>query len=362
MEPSESIIPVTLCIDVEPDPRHVSRTAAEPWDGYVRTCEYVDGLRRRLEELTRRPARFCWAFRADPQIADAYGSATYGFDRYPRQLATLMTAGDVIGAHVHPYRWTERAGWLQDFSDGGWVEHCIVSSLAAIQRAVGTPCEIFRFGDRWHSTEAMNFIRNCGVRIDLTLEPGVAGGRPHVVGNEPVSGTFVGFEDVPTEPYTPSSADFRIAGAPNSLCAIPLTSAAPAGGVLRRIRRWVEPKRWRSRHVFPVSLWHPWSPPGLFSLLISRKVAAQRRPYLAFAVRTDLGVRTDIFKSVDQALTELLAHPLRTRFQFCTPDELLQAVGWSKARVPQRRLKRPRAAEALVIRRRGHVADAPIGS
>jgi hypothetical protein len=265
---------------------------------------------------------------------EAYGSGTYGFDRYPRELATLLAHGDAIGAHVHPYRWVERTGaWLQDFGDPGWVAHCIHSSLSAVTRAVGGPCRVFRFGDRWHSTEAMNRLRESGVRIDLTLEPGLAGGRPLVLPGEAVSGTFDGFEHVPRAPYTPSVADFRVPGAASSLCALPLTSTPPPiTGLLDRCRRCVRPRWWRPPWVMPLSLWQRWRPAGTFTRLIDMALAAQRRPYLAFAIRTDTGVRPEIFTAVDEALGELLAHPQRARFRFCTPEEALSLLGW---RAPQ---------------------------
>src|SRR5918996_931856 len=175
---ADPCIPVVLCIDAEPDPRHVSRTAAEPWDGYTRTVEYFQAWRGWAEDITHAGARYCWCFRTDPQIADAYGSAAYGFERYPRELAAIIERGDAIGTHVHPYRWLERTGqWLQDFGDPGWVEHCVQSSLIAMARATGRRGEIVRFGDRWHSTAAMNVLREAGVRIDLTIEPGLPAGR-----------------------------------------------------------------------------------------------------------------------------------------------------------------------------------------
>jgi len=53
--------------------------------------------------------------------------------------------------------------------------------------------------------------------------------------------------------------------------------------------------------------------------MIDRALAAQRRPYLAFAIRT----RSDISQAVGPRIDALLAHPASSRFRFSTPAEAL---------------------------------------
>ena len=78
-------------------------------------------------------------------------------------------------------------------------------------------------------------------------------------------------------------------------------------------------------------MWRRWREPKTFTEMITRAVAAQRRPYLAFAIRTDFGVRPDVFEAVEHCLETLLAHPLRRRFRFCSPEQALEWLEWPGA-------------------------------
>jgi hypothetical protein len=60
---------VVLCIDVEPDPRLVSRQAPEPWRGYEATQRPMEDWRARFGDATGAPVHFAWFLRMDPQIA-----------------------------------------------------------------------------------------------------------------------------------------------------------------------------------------------------------------------------------------------------------------------------------------------------
>jgi hypothetical protein len=53
--------------------------------------------------------------------------------------------------------------------------------------------------------------------------------------------------------------------------------------------------------------------------MLDRAVAAQRQPYLAFAIRT----RPDIAQAIGPRIDALLAHPDCSRFRFSTPAEAL---------------------------------------
>src|SRR5712692_222548 len=101
-------VPVILCVDAEPDPRLVSHDAPEPWVGYEFTQRYLTDLRPRLEDRSEAPARYGWFLRMDPQIAEAYGSATWVVDRYGRHLDEVLRHGDEVGLHPHMYRWLPR--------------------------------------------------------------------------------------------------------------------------------------------------------------------------------------------------------------------------------------------------------------
>jgi hypothetical protein len=66
-------------------------------------------------------------------------------------------------------------------------------------------------------------------------------------------------------------------------------------------------------------MWESWPAPNTFDRMLDRALAAQRQPYLAFAIRT----RPDIREAIGPRMEALLAHPARSRFRFSTPAEAL---------------------------------------
>ena len=321
-------IPVIFCVDVEPDPRQVNRDTREPWVGYEATQRYMRGLRPRIEALTGAPAHFSWFLRMDLQIAGSYGSATWVADAHRAHMDEIQQAGDELGVHPHPYRWLEDEGaWLQDFDNQTWVDHCLRMSLEAFATAFRRPCLSLRFGDRWLNTETVNLAERLGVRFDLTLEPG-APPLPSLVPGERTSGVLPGYERVPRAPFTPSASDFRrrLRHGARSIRLIPLTSGYVRAGMLhprRYLRRlWRNGVRHRKQDT-PLSMWREWPTPDTFDRMLDRAVAAQRHPYLAFAIRSDFSIRPHLLQRVDGCVEALLAHPARSQFRFATPAEAL---------------------------------------
>jgi hypothetical protein len=105
---------------------------------------------------------------------------------------------------------------------------------------------------------------------------------------------------------------------------LPLSSAHLRLGPKRRLRRRLRRLlRNGVRHRLqdtPLSMWRRWAPPDGFDRMLDRALAAQRRPYLAFAIRTEVG---QPIENVNTCLAALLAHPEVGRFAFCTPAEAL---------------------------------------
>jgi hypothetical protein len=319
---------VIFCVDVEPDLRQVSRDAREPWAGYEFTQCYLRDLRPRIEALTGAPAHFSWFLRMDPQVAEPYGSPTWVVDAYREHMDEIQREGDEIGVHPHPYRWLENErAWLQDFGDQAWVDHCLRVSLEAFAAAFGRPCLSLRFGDRWLNTQTVNLAERLGVRFDLTVEPG-APPLPTLMDDERTSGSLPGYRRVPRVPFAPSPADFqrRVGRERRDIRLIPLTSGHLRLGMRhprRYLRRlWQNGVRHRAQDT-PLSMWRSWSAPDTFDRMLDRAVAAQRRPYLAFAIRSDFGVRPHLLQAVDACVNVLLAHPARSRYRFSTPAEAL---------------------------------------
>jgi hypothetical protein len=332
MSRESSTIPVVFCIDVEPDKRQTGRESPAPWHGYEGTQRYLSELRSRIEKITGSPAHYSWFFRMDPQIAAAYGSASWAIDRYRRFVDDIQRHGDELGVHLHPFRWVEADKvWIQDFADQPWVDHCASTSLEAFARAVGRRCVAFRFGSFWLSTETVNLIERMGVRFELTVEPGRLPLRDSSLPEAPGRGGLPDFRRAPRVPYTPSESDFcrPLRTGTRGIRMIPLTSGALRLGFRPRayLRRLLtHGARYRKQNM-PLSMWRRWKAPNTFSRMLDGALAAQARPYLAFAIQVDTGIRPEIFEAVDHALTSLLAHPARSRFVFSTPVEALQTLG-----------------------------------
>jgi hypothetical protein len=318
-------IPVVLAIDVEPDPRHVSRAAPEPWLGYAASFELFERLRARIAHVTGCPARFTWCFRMDPQVAESYGSATFALDHAPARIETFERHGDALGIHVHPFRWLEdEALWMGDYGNPDWVDHCVDVSLEAFRKGMGRDCLISRFGDAWMDTRTLCRLAARGIRVELGLEPGLSEirtGSP----DERHTGSLADCGALPREPYRAGAEDFRVPDTNGSrpLWVLPLSSA-----LLRPKPRPGEPGPATSpRGRQPLSMWARWSAPNGFGELVTRALAEQPRPYLAFGVRTDLAIRPRVGEAFAAALQALLSHPERRRFVFCGPEEALARLG-----------------------------------
>jgi hypothetical protein len=181
-------IPVVMCIDVEPDERQVVRGVQNDWRGFELTYEFFCKLRHHLEAATKSPVHFSWFFRMDPQIATAYGSASWVVKRYPSLIEGIRRAGDAIGLHNHAWRWNESLNkWTVDFANQDWIEYCLRMGFESFRTSLNERCVYFRFGDRWMNNPTIRLIEKLGARFDLTLEPGQKGGDL----DDPFTGTFL---------------------------------------------------------------------------------------------------------------------------------------------------------------------------
>ena len=322
-----STVPIILCIDVEPDPFLVNRADPEPWTGYERTFAYLREMRGRFEEATGAPVRYTWCFRMDPQVTDSYGSPTWAVDRFPAFAEEMGREDDALGVHPHAYRWArDEQRWIEDLGHQEWVNHCVESSLDAYATAFGRRCEIFRFGNYWINTETINLLERRQVRYDLTVEPGLTARFGGTLAKGSSTGSRQDLTRVPRGPYQPSRDDFRRPAAPGSrdITLIPLTSGSfQVGAKLwrRASRLWRNGWRYRLQGE-PLSMYKRWDPPNTYDRMIDRAIAAQSVPYLAFAIRSSIGIGRS-FQAVDACLRAILSHPQRRRFVFSTPAEAM---------------------------------------
>ncbi len=334
---TEPRIPFLLTIDAEPDPAEIERHTTEPWVGFERCIEIVERLRPTLERATGRPAHFTWALRIDDQVAEAYGSMTWVVDRYGTNLEALRAKGDALGIHPHAWRWSDDLGrWFQDHADGDWVEGTIRRSAAAFEATLG-PCRIHRYGSHYLDARIVGVLREIGIAVDLTPEPGSAATKS--LGAELTTGLIPDQQAAPDRIYHPDPADPFAAlperdgtaptgpGGPDDLWIIGNTSFDPASlmPAWRRVARRV---RYPGRS--PVRPIHLYS--GLagdrYWRVVGDHARSLERPFLSFSLRSDAPLRA-YWPAVQEKLDGLLRDPLLPQLVFATPAETIEQLDGS---------------------------------
>jgi hypothetical protein len=332
--PSSQRIPVVFCVDVEPDEFFVDPANPKPWSGFEFSHGYLERFRARCEKVTGQPVRFNWFLRMDPQVAIGYGNAAWAAERYADFFQEYQSNGDEIGIHVHTYTWSKaREGWIDDCGNEEWTAYCLQSSNDSFKQVFGKQPRCIRFGNFWLSTAAVNQAEELGVEFDLTIEPGLDASTWGAGKKPPETGVIPDYCRVPRVPYTPSRRDFKKRhrdGDARNITMMPLTAAHRAlGWNLRDIRRRLGRMR---RNGFsarnqeePLSMWRNWAGKDHYGAMLDRAIALQERPYLAFAVRSDINGQD--FAAYDGCLNALLGHPVSPRFVFCSPGDAMQYLG-----------------------------------
>ncbi|HUF72634.1 MAG TPA: hypothetical protein VMR74_07030 [Gammaproteobacteria bacterium] len=323
-------IPVVFCIDIEPDEFFVDRVNPKPWAGFEFSHGYLQKARTRFEAVTGQPVRFNWFLRMDPQVAIAYGDAAWPAQRYAEFFQEYRGAGDEIGLHVHTYRWLDDDNaWLDDCGNPEWITQCLRSSSDSFKAAFGTQARSIRFGNYWLSTAAVNEAEALGFEIDLTIEPGLNASKWQGGKKPRQTAAVPDYYRVPRFPYVPSRINFKKVGDQGdarSIMMMPLTSAYldfgwGLRGIKRRLGRLKRNGLSGHRQHQPLSMWKTWAEPDSFADMLDRALSVQSRPYLAFAVRSDM--HTD-YRVYDRCLEALLNHPAASRFVFCTPYDAMR--------------------------------------
>jgi hypothetical protein len=325
------VIPVVVCIDVEPDERAPAGDRRRPWVGYQQLQRRLANLRPLLPGLGA-PAHFSWFLRMDPQIDAIYGTPAWGAVMYRAQIDEALAEGDALGLHVHPFRRREGlSGWVAECGDQAWVDQCLDVSLAAFEKAWGRACASFRFGDGWMNDATMARLEASGVRHDLTLEPGKyepCGIRPW----EPMTGSGPDLRSLPREPYRPSAVDFRRPDPARTegLWIIPVTTGRlrPSLARLRRFYRTILRPRWITSESLVLN---PALSPPLFRDLLDQALASPATRLLVLGVRSDAGLTPWRLTRVSRNLEALARAGRRAALALCTPAEALVALGLGAA-------------------------------
>ena len=324
---SAARIPAFLSIDVEPDGFQLSRSKPPGWPGYDAMVDLSEELRAKLGKRTGAAPKFGWYFRTDPQIAEVYGRPDYALAEFPGRSARLEAQGDYFGVHPHPIRWCEqRRLWVHEFADAAWLADCTRLSLEGFARWAGTPARRVRAGAGFLTNEMVDVMDECGVKVELGLEP-VAGwglGGIHVptsMDTSPMVGAYTDCRSAPRVPFRPSRRDFRVAAdgaSGRSLVMVPLatTTLLPFRPLWKRVaRRLAGKERPAARTLYPAARW----PSARFYWdVIEQELRSMRRPYLSLAIRTDAAELADI-SCVRDIFNFLPKHPLADRLCFVDP-------------------------------------------
>jgi len=321
-------IPAFLSVDVEPDAFQLSRSDPPTWAGYTATVEFAEGLRSALVARTGAAPRFGWYFRTDPQIAEVYGRPDHVLVKFPHQVTQLQARGDYFGVHAHAIRWSEhRQLWVHDFGDGDWHAHSTRFALDAYARWAGCPAERFRSGAGFLTNGIVDVIDQCGIKVDLTLEPVsgwglVASAVAAGVDSSPIVGPYTDCQTAPRVPYRPARHDFRVRTRRHSrnLVMVPLSTSPlfPEPPVWKRAAKWLLGRRQQVQVLYPSAGW-----PSGYSYwdLVERQLRSMRRPYLSLAIRTDQS-GSAVAAATRRIFQSLSQHPLAERLRFTDPLEV----------------------------------------
>jgi hypothetical protein len=342
--------PVLLCFDVEPDDHFFPPDRPSGWHGFDFLSVWIEEYRALLAEASGEPVRFGWFLRMDPQIRVAYGSAAYAAEANSAFFDRVLAQGDVIGVHPHFGRWDAAAAkWVVDIASASWVDECIESSFDAYHSVFGVMPTEQRLGSGWWNSRALDLAEQLGARFDLTGEPGEIHTTP---GKSPRAlwlGDFPDLTAVPQGPYQPSPGDVLRPADPKDgrLWEIPLTSGdyVPPATILPKLAaRLRHPVRtlhnvviWAERAVSKphshrpevrlMAMWRPWRSAQDFWNAAERRLEMLKAPYLAFALRTDVPIRSSEWPQTRKILDYVLNDSLATRLLFTTPKRALLHLG-----------------------------------
>lgn len=318
-------IPAFLSIDVEPDGLQLSRSEPPGWPGYAAMVDFAEQLRSELTEGAGAVPRFGWYFRTDPQIAEVYGRPDFALTEFPARAGRLEASGDYFGVHSHPIRWSEhRQLWVHDFADAGWLAHCTRFSLEAFAGWAGSPARRFRAGAGFLSNEIVDVIDECGVKVELGLEPVAGWGLEDTevstsIDASPMVGAYTDCGRAPRVPFRPARHDFRVPDRRHgrSVLMVPLATTAllPVRPLWKRTARRILGKSPEVRALYPSA---PWPSARFYWDLVERELRSMDRPYLSLAIRT---TAADLIGG--SRLLELFGalprHPLGRRLRFVDP-------------------------------------------
>ncbi len=306
-------------------------SAPPDFDGYAIVFEHMRQWRARAEEVTGASVRLNWFFRMDHQIERCYGSASALAERFPTFLDAMREHDDGIGLHPHAFRWsaTDRS-WYSAY-DSDWLVENLHIGVRAFHDTFGSGPRLLRYGDGVLTNEVVDAAERAGVRFDLTLEPG----RPTRPLSEPgeyangllpdwTQGASRAIRSRPAGlPTTASSRQPRHLHVPAH---VGIALARALGAVPAPEPSGANTFRYRNQRDLLYMALPGWHGRDGFHEVLRRSLAAQRRPFLAFAIRTDWHLHKDRRRNIERCLHDLLAIQEERPLVFCTPEQALTTL------------------------------------
>jgi hypothetical protein len=314
-------IPTVLRIDVEPD-RHQPAVGAEPWHGVEAMVALVEGLRRRLEDLSGQAFHPTWMVRLDPDIERCFVRADFAVRRHAELFDRIVAAGDLLGIHVHPYRWDPERGAAWSDHEGSWHVHCLEVACDVYRDAFGeAPRRASQGG--YHLTDAVVEAETArGIAVDITAEPGLAAKTRDPSFGAWAAGPSTDFRAFPRRPYYPSRHSLSVASASNEesrpILMVPLTAYAYPHALAPWPRRIARTLLGRPRPHLPLNPWKQWPRPDVFWDLAGRAADEQEARYCALAIRTDDPASAS-HRQARTLLEALPRHPIARRLRVVDP-------------------------------------------
>jgi hypothetical protein len=319
-------IPILFCIDSENDDFDPARRNAKRWASVEACFEKLWPYRKHLAAATGHDVEFTWVVRVDHQLGEIYGDTGYGLRTYAREWAALLTAGDDVGVHPHPQRWSPaHNGWVGGQSDPAWAVALAAEAHRVYSKILGRPPQTFRFGNRYMGQELASALEALGFRHDLTLEPGYPG-RNGTLPAHRVPGYCPDYFGVPRVPYRPRRDDFTTPDETreSGLWFVPM-STAPAckSSPLARGPHY----RAFAPDIFPYETLMLRLSPDFFRRAIDHLLHERERPYIAMVIRNDMIRLPEVWANLEMLRT----HPLASRFVFAKAATLLPLLARNTA-------------------------------
>jgi hypothetical protein len=302
------IIPILLCIDVEPDAQNIPLGTKPEWTNVLPAVSYLEEIRLKLQDATNSAVNFLWMLRIDQEIAETYGSATWLIEVYRDLFYDLAAKGDWIGLHPHTEVWdTTCNNWVLDLANPNKDAEEINKAFSLFNETLGFTPPAIHFRPYQMSNAILEVVEKWGCRYDVSLESNHF--FEHCTGstllNPPETPQFPA---LPATPYQPSLENFWQSGEnKRDLWIIPLSNS-----YLPHLDR-------------PIQLNFFFQPANV-GYLMDNVLEQLSSPYLIFSARTDIVITPEAKAFMDDTIDYIARHPLAKLFRFTNPAELVRVV------------------------------------